>query len=276
MKIGCYLILIPKEENMENMFLIFGWNLIAVLCFMACGWPISLLKKNVTIVDSMWGLGFILIAWLTFFNSDGYLGRKILIALLTTIWGLRLSLHISWRNWGKGEDRRYTAWRIESGKNFWYVSLFKVFLLQAVVLWLISLVLQYGQISAVPAHLTRFDGLGVLIWLIGFIFEAIGDWQLARFKADPTHRGKVMNKGLWRYSRHPNYFGECLIWWGIFLITLATPYGFWTIVSPIIITVVLLKITGITITEKSILETKPGYRDYISKTSAFIPWFPKK
>ena len=142
------------------------------------------------------------------------LGRNLLLTLLTSAWGLRLSLHMAWLNWGHGEDRRYQEWRKKWGASFWWVSLFTVFLIQAGLLWLIFLTVQLGQISPNPAHFTWLDFLGVLVWTIGFTFEAVADWQLASFKADPANRGKVMNQGLWGYSRHPNYFGESLIWSG--------------------------------------------------------------
>ena len=149
-------------------------------------------------------------------------------------------------------------------------------MLQALFLWVIALTIQYGQLPPTPAHLTGLDVLGSIIWMIGFVFESVSDWQLARFKADQTNAGKVMDRGLWAYSRHPNYFGECLIWWGIFLIALSTPNSWWTVVSPIVITAVLLKMTGIPLTEKTIINTRPGYRDYIKRTPSFFPWFPQK
>ena len=251
-------------------------NFIAVLGMMLLGWMISLITKNVTIVDSLWGLGFVLIAWLTFFNAEGFQGRMLLITLLVTIWGMRLSLHLSWRNWGHGEDPRYGRWREESGDRFWLISLFKVFVLQAIFLWAIALALQWGQMSSQPPQLIWIDYLGVSVWAVGFFFEALGDWQLARFKADGANKGRVMDQGLWAYSRHPNYFGECLIWWGIFLIALATSSSLWTVISPIIITTVLLKMTGVTLMEKAIVHTRPKYRDYIARTNTFFPWFPKK
>ncbi len=251
-------------------------NYLAVLAMMLVGWVISLIYRNVTIVDSLWGLGFVLIAWLTFGMADGFVGRKLLITLLVTAWGLRLMIHLSLRNWGHGEDPRYAAWRKKSGERFWLVSLVKVFILQSVFLWIIALAIQWGQIAPQPAVLTWLDYVGVGIWMIGFFFEAVGDWQLARFKADPNQKGKVMNTGLWAYSRHPNYFGESMIWWGIFLVTLATSSSWWTIVSPLIITTVLLKMTGVSLMEKAIVNTRPGYREYMRTTNAFIPWFPKK
>ncbi len=242
---------------------------------MALVWLLSLPTKNASLADIFWGLGFVCLAWLSFVETGGYLGRKLLLTLLTSVWGLRLSLHIAWRNRGQGEDRRYRAWRAKWGASFWWVSLFTVFLLQAVLLWLISLTVQLGQISPHPAHFTWLDWLGVLLWTIGFTFEAVADWQLARFKADPANRGKVMNQGLWRYSRHPNYFGESLIWWGLFLMTLATPQGWWALISPLVITFLLLKVSGVTLLEKDIVERRPEYREYLETTSAFIPWFPK-
>jgi steroid 5-alpha reductase family enzyme len=261
---------------MDHLITVLGWNLAAVTGMMFVGWLLSLIYKNVNLVDSLWGLGFVLIAWISFGLSEGYMGRKILIVVVTTAWGLRLSAHLALRNWGKGEDPRYGSWRRASGESFWIISLFKVFLLQALFLWVIALAVQYGQIPAQPAYLTRLDFLGVIIWLIGFGFESVSDWQLARFKADAANRGKVMNRGLWAYSRHPNYFGESLVWWGIFLIALSTPNSGWTVISPLVITAVLLKMTGIPLMEKTIADTRPGYRDYIRRTPAFIPWFPKK
>ena len=261
---------------MQAVIPIMGWNFTAVVAMMIIGWIISLKYRNVTIVDSLWGLGFVLIAWITFFLSDGYTGRKTLIAVLVTVWGVRLSLYLSRRNWGAGEDSRYGEWRKNSGERFWVVSLFKVFLLQAIFLWFIALVLQYGQLSPTPNQFVWLDMLGVSIWLIGFFFEAVGDWQLARFKANPASKGRVMDQGLWAYTRHPNYFGEFLIWWGFFLIALSTPKGWLTVISPLIISAVLLKMTGVPLTENTIVKTRPGYRSYINRTSAFVPWFSRK
>ncbi|MGD9113177.1 MAG: DUF1295 domain-containing protein, partial [Desulfobacterales bacterium] len=185
-------------------------------------------------------------------------------------------LYLSKRNWGAAEDARYGEWRKKSGGRFWFVSLFKVFLLQAIFMWIIALTLQFGQLSTTPDHFVWLDALGVFIWVVGFLFEAVGDWQLARFKADPANKGRVMDQGLWAYTRHPNYFGEFLIWWGFFLITLSTPNSWWTIISPLIVAAVLLKMTGIPLTENTIAKTRPGYDDYIKRTSSFVPWFPRK
>ena len=260
---------------MENLLFIFSLNLAAVMLMMIVGWLLSLVLKNVTVVDSLWGLGFVVIAWATFFLTDGFLGRKLLIASLVTVWGVRLSIYLTRRNWGKGEDPRYGSWREKSGKHFWIVSLLKVFLLQSLFLWAISISLQYGVASKTPEMITWLDVCGLTVWGVGFIFEAVGDWQLAAFKSNPANKGKVMDRGLWAYTRHPNYFGECLMWWGIFLIAFSTPNSWWTVLSPLIITAVLLKMTGIPLTEKTMVTHRPGYTEYIQRTNSFIPWFPK-
>jgi steroid 5-alpha reductase family enzyme len=261
---------------MDIMLTTMIWNIIALLTMMVIGWLVSLVFKNVTIVDTLWGLGFVLVAWITFGMSEGYPARKWLIVVLTSLWGLRLAGHLSWRNWGAGEDPRYGSWRQAAGNRFWIVSLYKVFALQAVFLWVISLTVQISQLAPRPDYLTGLDFLGLSVWLLGFFFETVSDFQLAGFKADSSNKGKVMNRGLWAYSRHPNYFGESLIWWGIFLIAFATPNSWWTVISPLVITAVLLKMTGIPLMEKSIADKRPGYTEYIKNTSAFIPWLPGK
>ena len=261
---------------MNSALSVYSWNLATILAIMVCLWAYSLLKKDASIADIFWGLGFAIVAWITYARAEGFEGRGFVLTVLTSLWGLRLAFHIGWRNRGKAEDRRYQAWRAQYGPRFWWVSLFTVFGVQGVLLWVISLVVQAGQLAAVPTHFTWLDAVGVLVWIVGIGFETIGDWQLARFKADERNRGKVMDRGLWAYSRHPNYFGECLMWWGMFCITMATPGNLWTIVSPLTITFLLLKVSGVTLLEKTIVERRPQYREYIERTSAFIPWFPKK
>jgi steroid 5-alpha reductase family enzyme len=255
-----------------NLFLA---NLLASAVLMCLGWVFSLIKKNVTIADSLWGLGFVLIAWLTFFRTEGFLIRKLMITIPITLWGLRLFIHLCIRNWNKGEDPRYGQWRKKYGDSFWWVSLFKVFLVQSVFQWIIALGVQYGQIFSSPPHLTILDVLGLGIWSIGFIIESLADWQLKKFLADPSNKGKIMNRQLWKYSRHPNYFGETLIWWGFFVIVLPTPWGIWTIISPLLITYTLLRLTGVTLMEETLFAQNPEYQRYIEQTSSFIPWFHK-
>ena len=255
--------------------ILFAVNLAAVAGFMTAGWGISLVRRNAAIADVLWGLGFVLVAWLTFFQAGGFFQRRLMLALLVTIWGIRLFVHIATRSRGKGEDPRYAAWRAQYGERFWIVSLYRVFLVQALFLWVIALGVQYGQVAAQPARLTWLDAAGLLIWLAGLVIEAAADWQLRRFLAAPKNRGRVMDRGLWRYSRHPNYFGETLIWWGIFVMVLSTPLGFLTIVSPLVITYTLLRLTGVSLMEEIEFSDNPEYQAYIRRTSAFVPWFPR-
>ena len=251
-------------------------NLLFIMALMICLWLLSLKLKDASIMDIFWGPGFVLVAWLTYFMADGFWGRKLLVAVLITLWGLRLALHIAVRNFGKGEDRRYRAWRLQYGNRFWWVSFFKVFFLQGILLWVISLGVQAVQMASTPGKFVWLDALGFAVWAVGFLFETIGDWQLEKFKSDPDSKGKVMKRGLWAYTRHPNYFGESLIWWGIFLISLTNISNFWTIISPLVITFLLLKVSGVAMLERDISKRRPEYQAYIRRTPAFVPWFPKK
>jgi len=249
--------------------------LLVILVLMVLLWLVSLLLKNSSIVDIFWGTGFVIAAWVYFaLTPDGLFARKLLIALLTTIWGLRLSIHILWRNHGKPEDFRYQVWRKEAGAAWWWRSFFKVFLLQGILMWIISAPLLAAQFFTGPDHLTVLDFLGVFVWLVGFFFEAVGDLQLARFKSNPANKGTVMNRGVWRYTRHPNYFGDSAQWWGYYLIA-ACAGGWWTAFSPLLMTLLLLRVSGVTLLEKT-MAVRPGYEEYIRNTSAFLPWFPKK
>jgi steroid 5-alpha reductase family enzyme len=264
------------EETMNAPLTILLWNLLAVTVFMVVLWLLSLVLRDASIADIFWGLGFIGVAWITFSSSSGYFGRKLLIVSLVTVWGLRLSLHILFRNLGKGEDRRYQAWRRKHGKQFWWISLFTIFLFQGVLLWIISLPVQAGQLLPLPNRFVWLDAFGGLIWASGFIFETVADLQLSRFRADSANQGKVMDQGLWRFTRHPNYFGEFLVWWGLFFIGISIGSTHWTIIGPLTITFLLLKVSGVALLETSLLETRPLYRAYQERTSSFFPWFPKE
>ena len=261
---------------MENATTILATTLGATMAMMVALWLVSLAIKNASIVDIFWGAGFAAIAVITFIQTDGYLTRKRLITALALIWGLRLALHIGWRNHGKGEDFRYQAMRKRIGERFAFVSLFTVFGLQGVLMWLISLPLQVAQLSRDPAPLTWLDVLGTALWIVGFLFEAIGDLQLTLFRINPVSRGRVMDRGLWAYTRHPNYFGDALLWWGFFLIASATPNGWWTVISPVLMTTLLMKVSGVALLEKTLLKTRPEYRDYVRRTSAFFPMPPRR
>ncbi|PKO00019.1 MAG: hypothetical protein CVU42_06165 [Chloroflexi bacterium HGW-Chloroflexi-4] len=239
-------------------------------------WIVSLILKNSSIVDIFWGFGFVISTWLYFFLSpEGFLIRKLLIVGLATIWGLRLTLHILIRNWGKPEDFRYQKWRDEHGKVWWIRSLFQVFILQGFLMWIISTPLLAAQYSNLPASLTFLDYLGVVLWVIGFYFETTGDQQLKVFRSNPANKGHILNTGVWRFTRHPNYFGDAAQWWAFYLFALAAG-GWWSIFSPIIMTLFLIKVSGVALLEKTLNETKPGYREYMESTSAFIPWIPRK
>jgi len=242
------------------------------MVFMTIVWIVSVRLRNASIVDICWGLCFILQVWVYFAATpEGFSGRKILLGLLVTGWGLRLSIHIFRRNRGKPEDSRYQAFRQHFGpERYWWVSLFQVFWLQGGLSWIVGLPLLAAQISALPDRLTALDLAGSIGWAIGFGFEAIGDWQLARFKANPANRGKVLDSGLWKYTRHPNYFGDALQWWGFYLIALAAG-GWWTAFSPIMMTTLLLRVSGVSLLEKSLAQSKPGYHEYMATTSAFVP-----
>lgn len=250
-------------------------TLAATVALMLGVWLLSLIKKDASIVDTFWGLGFVLIAAVCCGIGEGYEMRRILITALTAIWGLRLAGYIFFRNKGRGEDFRYKAMRARHGKRFPLVSLYSVFAVQGLLMWVISLPLQIGETSRLPARLTWLDWAGATIWLIGFGFESIGDLQLARFKTDPKNKGEVMDRGLWRFTRHPNYFGDALLWWGLFLIALGTPPGAWTLISPLIMTALLMKVSGVALLEKTLMKTKPEYRDYAERTNAFFPWLPR-
>ncbi len=259
--------------NFLSIFLILG---LVILGSMTLLWLASLKLKNSNIVDIFWGTGFVITAWAAFLlTPEGFLARKLLLCGVVTIWGLRLSLHILTRNWGKAEDFRYQAWRKAAGEPWWWRSFFKVFLTQGVLLWIISTPLLAAQYRAQPDYLTWLDYLAIPLWLTGFFFEAAGDWQLRRFRADPANKGKVLQSGVWRYSRHPNYFGDAAQWWAYYLISAAAG-GWWTIFSPVIMTTLLLRVSGVTLLEKSLQEEKPGYKEYAERTSEFIPWFPRK
>jgi steroid 5-alpha reductase family enzyme len=247
-----------------------------ILALVTLLWLASLALKDSSIVDIFWGSGFVMAAWAAFFLEPGQaLPRHWLLCGLVSLWGLRLALHILWRNWGKPEDYRYQAWRKEAGQAWWWRSFFKVFLLQGLLMWIIAAPLVAVLSSRQPEQLTWLDILAALAWLIGFFFEAAGDWQLARFKANPANKGKVLREGVWRFSRHPNYFGDALQWWAYYLLALAAG-AWWTVFSPLLMTILLLRISGAALLEKSLVENKPGYAEYVQSTSQFIPWFPRR
>jgi steroid 5-alpha reductase family enzyme len=239
-----------------------------ILALMALLWLASLPLRNAGIVDIFWGTGFAVLAWFYFVSSPGgFIPREVLVAGLVTVWGLRLSIHLLLRNFGKPEDFRYAGWREQHGAAWPLRSLFQVFLLQGGILWLVSLPL-LAAMQPGGSGWTVFDGLAVAVWLAGFVFEAGGDWQLRRFRADPANRGKLLTAGFWSLTRHPNYFGDALVWWGHFLFAL--PAGFWTVFSPLLMMWLLRRVSGVAMLERS-MRRKPGYEAYARRTPAFFP-----
>ena len=246
---------------------------LAVFCYMSILFVIAMFKRDNSIADIGWGLGFVIVALLTFFLEQGFTARHILVTVLVVIWGIRLSTHIYLRNRGKGEDPRYAAWRKKWGKWVVVRSYFQVFMLQGLLLLFIAYAIILVNSSS-QAGLSILDICGLAIWIIGFLFESIGDLQLKRFISDEKNRGRILTTGLWRYTRHPNYFGEATMWWGIFLIALSVPYGWTAIISPAVITFLLLRVSGVILLEKEFTDNEE-FKEYKRRTSAFIPWFPK-
>ena len=245
-----------------------GLAVIAALSMV--GWIIGTARRNVAVVDSLWGL-FFLAATAAYVNGAGAAPRGVLMLVLVAVWSLRLAGYVTWRNAGAPEDRRYAAIRARHEPFVWK-SLYVVFGLQALLAWIISLPQLAAATAAAP--LNTVDALGVALWTFGFLFETIGDAQLARFKADARNRGAVMDRGLWRFTRHPNYFGECCLWWGYGLIALAAG-AWWALAGPLVMTWLLLKVSGVTLLEQDIGERRPAYAQYVARTPAFWPGRPR-
>jgi steroid 5-alpha reductase family enzyme len=249
---------------------------VAVVALMVGAWLLSLALRDASVVDTVWGLGFVLVAGVALAIGPGVSARRLLVFGLVAVWGLRLAMHVFRRNRGKGEDFRYQAFRARWGARFWWVSLFTVFLLQGAIMFVVSAPVQAAGAGRTPASLGVLDALGAAVWLIGFLFESIGDVQLARFKADPANRGMVMDTGLWRYTRHPNYFGDATLWWGIGLVGLAVPWGWLALIGPAVMTFMLVRVSGVAMLERTIGQRRPGYAEYVRRTSAFLPRPPKR
>jgi len=250
-------------------------GLLAILTTLTLVWVLSVKLRDASIADVCWGPGFVLLAWLYCLLSPTLTPRSWLVATLVTLWGARLSVHIFRRNQHKGEDPRYRAMRASHGPAFWWRSLFTVFWLQGALIWFVAFPILFAVRAAGPHGFTAIDGLGVVLFLIGFGFEVVGDYQLERFKAEPSNRGRVLERGLWRYTRHPNYFGDATLWWGLYFIACATPGGWLTVLSPSLMTLLLMRVSGVTLLEAGLIGSKPGYRAYIARTPAFFPWFPR-
>jgi steroid 5-alpha reductase family enzyme len=207
--------------------------------------------------------------------TEGYSGRRVLVLVLTVLWGVRLAVYIVWRNRGKGEDPRYRAMRAKRPASFWWYSYLQVFLLQAVLLWLVAAPLAAAEGGAEAPRFVALDFIGLGVWVVGFALEVVGDTHLALFKRRVENKGRLLRSGVWKFTRHPNYFGEALLWWGVWLIA-AAGHGYWSAYGPVLITLLLLRVSGVTLLEKSLKESKPGYADYVARTSSFVPWFPRR
>ena len=251
---------------------LFLYGLFPALLLPLLTWIVSLLKGDVSIVDSLWSIVFLALGITWFTGYEFTTSRSILVLALLGFWALRLSAYITWRNWGEGEDPRYQAMRRKFSPHFSIKSLFIVFLLQGTLAWIIALPLLAAITGSRPPNL--FDGLAAALVIFGVLFESIADAQLAAFRSRPDNQGRVMDKGLWRYTRHPNYFGECCVWWGFYLFAVATG-GWWSLQSPLLMTFLLLRVSGVTLLEKDIVERRPGYRNYAERTNAFIPGIPR-
>lgn len=237
-------------------------------------WLASLWLRDASIADIAWGLIFVVVAWVCF--ADGF-GRDamLLAAVLTTAWGVRLAIHIGRRNLGHGEDRRYGAMRSRRPGYFWIWSLFGVFLLQGLLALVVSLPLQsLGESET--SSIAWLSWLGTAVFLAGFAFEAVGDAQLTAFKRDPDSGGRVMDRGLWRYTRHPNYFGDSVVWWGLWLVAVGSGAAWWTAIGPALMTFLLLRVSGVAMLESDIAGRRPGYAEYVRRTSAFVPRPPSR
>ena len=254
--------------NAETWFI----ALAVLLAFGVLGWFLSLYRRDVSIVDSMWSIMFLLAVACYAVLASESTPRALLVLVLVGIWSVRLAVYITWRNWGEGEDYRYQRIRENNEPNFNLKSVYIVFGLQAALAWFISLPL----LAAVngSAALGLLDYAGMALWLVGFTFEAGGDYQLAVFKADPDNKGKVLDTGFWSLTRHPNYFGDFCVWWGFFLIALSAG-AWWSVVSPLLMSFLLLKVSGVAMLEKDIADRRPKYADYIQRTNAFFPGLPR-
>ena len=252
-----------------------GWALGALLATL--GWALSLPRRDASLADRLWGLlvaaPVLWVAWrLPAALAVDHRAAWVLALLL--LWAVRLTVYITWRNWGHGEDRRYAAMRQAHGASFAWRSLFTVFLLQATIAWVLGWPLLAALAAAAPMGL--LDVAGIALAASGLVIETVADAQMARFRGNPAHAGQVMDRGLWRWSRHPNYFGEACVWWGLALLAWGGGAPAWLVVCPLMMTFLLLRVSGVRLLEQDIAERRPAYRDYIARTSAFVPWFPRR
>jgi steroid 5-alpha reductase family enzyme len=237
-------------------------------------WAISIALADVTFIDSFWALGFVFVASATYFTTPAAGPHKDALLIITAVWGARLGGYLLWRWRREGPDGRYVAMMKRAGGNPHLTSLRKVFLFQAVLLFCVSLPVQLGQLGALPETLGWVARIGVGLAVIGIVFESVGDNQLAKFKANSNNKGRVLDTGLWRFTRHPNYFGDLCVWWGLFLIAAETPIGLFAVLGPALLTWILLRYSGAALLERRMKRSRTGYDEYKARTSRIIPWPP--
>lgn len=250
-----------------------GWLALVLLIYVGGWFRVAYVLRDNSVADIAWGGGFVLLAVISMAWGVGPLPRPLLATALVTVWGLRLAIHVAVRNHGRGEDFRYARWRQQWGRRWVLRSFLQVFLLQGAILYAVASSILLINLRSGPG-LGPLDLAGAAMWALGFVFEAVGDWQLLRFQRDPR-RGPVLDRGLWRVSRHPNYFGEAVQWWGLWVIALSVPWGWTTLVSPLLITFLLLKVSGVPMLEEEMMK-RPAYRDYAERTSVFVPLPPTR
>ena len=241
-------------------------------------WLISIVIRDASIIDMFFAVILLAVTVVSYLAGDGSADRQLLVLILVTLWAARITFHLIKRNWGHGEDPRYTKLRswVENDRSFNLLSLRKVFLLQGVVLWFTSLPVQFSMSFSEPMALGLPAVIGTALWIVGFLCEWIADIQLTRFRADESKRGTVLRSGLWKYSRHPNNFGELCVWWGLFLIACDHPLGIATVIGPLVYSYLVINVTGQRTLDKKLAREKPGYREYMETTSGLIPWPPGK
>ncbi|MBY9014993.1 MAG: DUF1295 domain-containing protein [Candidatus Lokiarchaeota archaeon] len=249
-------------------------SILGLFLFLFLAFIVGTLKKDNSIIDIFYGLGYLVLIWISLILSYDFSLRKIIISICVSIWGLRLAIYVMIRNWGKPEDYRYQAIRRKMGDKAILKSFYRIYLFQGLIIFLVGFPELFANLSINPI-LNWLDIVGIVLWITGFYFEMIGDYQLRKFLKNPENKGKVMDQGLWKYTQHPNYFGEVLMWWSLYLLVINVPYGFFTIFGPIIINFMIIKVSGVRLLNKR-FEKDDKYADYKKRTSAFIPWFQKK
>jgi steroid 5-alpha reductase family enzyme len=263
-----------ENDALTELLPILLTNMAALAAATVLLWGLSVLLSDASIADVFWGVGFVLVAWTSWAVGDATAPRVLVLNGLITVWGLRLAVHLLWRRWGEPEDRRYVTMRERHTPHFWWWSFFSVFLLQAMLIGFIALPVQVAAARDLQSSFHWLDGIGMALWSVGFAFEAVGDWQLARFTSNPANAHRVMDRGLWRYTRHPNYFGDFWVWWGVYLVAAAGGAAA-TIASPALMSLLLLRVSGVTLLESKIADRRPGYAEYKRRVNAFFPGPPR-